>query len=163
MGGEGKSRAMEWNRGRDRDEGKRGEEGGRHGGMKEGEVDENKKMKQRGESSLSLCSSGDDDGFTEATVNSLCHPSPTDTHTHAQKYTQSGGEIDLKSGGSVLTRPLFYSPHPSTHPIVITYQKTTFAAGMGGFTITPEPQQVFSHKDQISDCCLKPVYEHEFS
>lgn len=163
MGGERKSRqrarAKGWKRSRDRDEGrKEGKGGGRHGRIKDREVEKKNKRVELTDSGFSLCSSGDDDGFNEATVN--CHsvsPSPTDT----QKYTQSGGEIDLKSGGSVLTRPLFYSSFPPT--IVITYQRATCVAGTGGFNITLEPQQVFSPKDQISDCCLTLDFADQFS
>lgn len=87
-------------RGRKRGERRRGQ-----GGIKHREVggEKNKRMILT-ESGLSLCTSGDDDGFNEATVNSLCLCHPPQT----QKYVQSGGKIYLRSGGSVLTRPLLY-------------------------------------------------------
>lgn len=97
---------MGWKRSGDRDEGKKkGERRRGRGRIKDGEVGggKNKRMILT-ESGLSLCTSGDDDGFNEATVNSLCLCLPPQT----QKYVQSGGEIDLKSGGSVLARPSFY-------------------------------------------------------
>lgn len=116
MGGERKSRqrarAKGWKRSGDRDEGKRrGKRGGEAGRNKrQGGGGKNKSMKLT-DSGFSLCSSGDDDGFNEATVNSRS-VSLLPPQTHTQKYMQSGGEIDLKSGGSALTRPLFYSSIP---------------------------------------------------
>lgn len=87
---------------------KRGKGWGVRGRIKDREAGGKNKRMTLTDSGFSLCTSGDDDGFNEATVNSLSLSLPPQT----QKYTQSGGEIDLKSGGSALTRPLFYLSCP---------------------------------------------------
>lgn len=122
MGGERKSRqrarAKGWKRGIDRDEGKVKRERGGHGRMKEREVEGGKKQKhendrQRGNSSLSFCSSGDDDAFNEATVNShSVSPSPTDT-THKNTRNQ-GGKLTSNLEGLCWQGPCFTPPfHPN--------------------------------------------------
>lgn len=64
---------------------KRERRGGGHGRIKDREVEKKNKRVKLTDSGFSLCSSGDDDGFNEATVN--CHsvsPSPTDTHKNTR-------------------------------------------------------------------------------
>lgn len=99
---------MGWKRRRDRDEGKK--KGGRtKGGLGRIKGRDVGGKDKRMTLTVSGCGmSGNDDGFNEATVNSLGLSLPPQT----QKYVQSGGEIDLKSGGAVLTRPLFYLSFP---------------------------------------------------
>lgn len=126
---------MRWKRNRDREEGK----GGGAGRIKGWEA--GGKNKRTTVTGFGPCTSGDDDGFNEATVNSLRLPSSQQTHKHAQ----SGGDIDLKLGGSLLTRPSFYFSFP--RPIVITGGAT---CGMGGVHGNTQRQQV---RHRISDCC----------
>lgn len=95
---------MGWKRRRDRDEGKKKGGGARR--IKDRDVGGKDKRMTVTVSGFGM--SGNDDGFNEATVNSLGLSLPPQT----QKYVQSGGEIDLKSGGAVLTRPLFYLSFP---------------------------------------------------
>lgn len=160
MGGERKSRqrarAKGWKRSRDRDEGeKKGERGGRRGRIKDRQArgEKQKNETDRLQPQLVKCWWWLQWGDSKLPVR--LSPSP-----HKHKNTCNRGEIDLKSGGSVLTRPLFYSSFPA--PIVITYQRATCAAGTGGFNNTLEPQQVFLPKDQIYDCSSALNFADQF-
>lgn len=105
------------------------------------------KLTGRGATECSASDDDDDDGFSEATVNSRCLDLPhrnTHTNTHnTQTYVQSGGEIDLKSGGSADKALVLLL---LSTPIVITYWRATWAAGTSSFNITLWPQQVFNPK-----------------
>lgn len=101
-----------------------------------GRRDERKQNNPKAETDrkASRASDDDSDGSNEATVKTLPVLSfcPSPHKQTPQNHTQSNDEIDIRSGGSVLTRSLFYplfSP-----PIVITYQGATCGAEMGGFT-----------------------------